>query len=239
MDAFHWKERLASARGFILPPRCLLCAAAGRGGHELCAGCRSMLIRNLSSCGRCAVPLAEPTTVCGRCRQHPRPWADVWVPFAYAWPLDTIEMRFKFGGSLAAGRALSECWMEAGPPPLMPELIVPVPLHGRRLRARGYNQALELARPLARRYRLPLAHDVLCRVRTTQAQTDLDAAARADNVRAAFAVSRVPRQKHVAVVDDVMTTGATLAECVGTLLAAGVERVDVWALARTPLPTLG
>jgi ComF family protein len=158
------------------------------------------------------------------------------VPFAYAWPLDALEGRFKFGGSLAAGRVLSACWMEAGPPPLTPELIMPVPLHTSRLRHRGYNQALELARPLARRYRLPLAHDVLRRVRTTEAQTDLDAGARVANVRAAFAVHRLPAQKHVAIVDDVMTTGATLAECAHVLLAAGVERVDVWALARTPLP---
>ncbi|MGF6711246.1 ComF family protein [Luteibacter sp. W1I16] len=238
MDALPWKERMAQAGRFFLPPRCLLCAASGRGGLELCAGCRSMLIGNVSSCGRCALPLAQPTPECGACRTHPRPWADVWVPFAYAWPLDTLEMRFKFGGSLAAGRVLSACWMEAGPPPLMPELIVPVPLHGRRLRTRGYNQALELARPMARRYRLPLAHDVLCRVRMTDAQTDLDAAARAGNVRGAFAVSRVPPQKHVAVVDDVMTTGATIAECARVLLAVGVERVDVWALARTPLAML-
>jgi ComF family protein len=235
MDAFRWKERLASAGRFLLPSRCLLCAGPGRGGLELCGGCRSMLIGNLSSCGRCAVPLSEPAPECGQCLRHPRPWADVWVPFAYAWPLDTLEMRFKFGGSLAAGRVLSACWMEAGPPPLMPDLIVPVPLHAHRLRSRGYNQALELARPLARRYRLPLAHDVLRRVRTTDAQTDLDATARQDNVRGAFAVSRVPAQKHVAIVDDVMTTGATLAECASALLAAGVERVDVWALARTPL----
>ncbi|HEY4292732.1 MAG TPA: ComF family protein [Luteibacter sp.] len=166
----------------------------------------------------------------------PPPWHDVWVPFVYAWPLDVLESRFKFSGSLVAGRVLSACWLSAGQPPLMPELLVPVPLHTSRLRKRGYNQALELARPLARRFGLPLAHDVLGRARRTGAQTELDAAARATNVRAAFAVQRVPVQKHVAIVDDVMTTGATLAECARALLAAGVERVDVWALARTPLP---
>lgn len=236
MDASRWKDWLAAVGRFVLPPRCLVCAGEGRDRLELCDGCRAGLIRNISCCGRCAVPMPIPTPVCGQCEGTPRPWADIWVPFAYAWPLDTLEGRFKFSGSLAAGRVLSACWMDAGPPPLMPELILPVPLHARRMRARGYNQALELARPLARRYRLPLAHDVLHRVRITDAQSELDAGSRVLNVRDAFAVRRVPVQKHVAIVDDVMTTGATLTECARVLLAAGVERVDVWALARTPSP---
>jgi ComF family protein len=158
------------------------------------------------------------------------------VPFEYAWPLDALEARFKFAGSLAAGRVLSDAWMDEGPPPSLPELLLPVPLHLSRLRSRGYNQALELARPLGRRYRIPVAHDVLYRARKTDAQSELDALARLGNVRGAFAVRRVPTQKHVAIVDDVMTTGATLAECAKALVAAGVERIDVWALARTPLP---
>ena len=236
MDAHRWKAWLAAAGRYVLPPRCLVCAGAGKNALELCDGCRAWLVRNIFCCGRCAVPLVTPAPECAQCLRHERPWADLWVPFIYAWPLDTLEARFKFGGSLAAGRVLSACWIETGPPPLLPELILPVPLHTRRLRARGYNQALELARPLARHYRLPLAHDVLLRERTTEAQTDLDAAGRAANVRDAFTVRRVPVEKHVAIVDDVMTTGATLAECARVLLAAGVERVDVWALARTPLP---
>ena len=237
MDASRLKDLLAAAGRFVLPARCLVCAGAGRGSLELCEGCRACLVSNVSCCGRCAVPMPTPTPACAPCQQTERLWADIWVPFAYAWPLDTLEGRFKFRGSLAAGRVLSTCWMEAGPPPILPELILPVPLHTSRLRARGYNQSLELARPLARRYRVPWAHDVLQRVRTTDAQTDLDAASRVANVRHAFRVRRLPKEKHVAIVDDVMTTGATLAECTRVLLEAGVERVDVWALARTPSPS--
>ncbi|WP_414675099.1 ComF family protein [Luteibacter sp.] len=236
MDASSLKAWLAAAGRFVLPPCCLVCDGSGSGGLDLCDGCRRSLVRNIACCGRCALPLPSTTILCGQCQQMPPPWHDVWVPFVYAWPLDVLESRFKFSGSLVAGRVLSACWLSAGQPPLMPELLVPVPLHTSRLRKRGYNQALELARPLARRFGLPLAHDVLGRARRTGAQTELDAAARATNVRAAFAVQRVPVQKHVAIVDDVMTTGATLAECARALLAAGVERVDVWALARTPLP---
>lgn len=116
----------------------------------------------------------------------------------------------------------------------MPELLLPVPLHLSRLRSRGYNQALELARPLGRRYRIPVAHDVLYRARKTGAQSELDATARLGNVRGAFAVRRVPAQKHVAIVDDVMTTGATLEELARILKRAGASEVSAWVLARTP-----
>jgi len=114
-------------------------------------------------------------------------------------------------------------------------LIVPVPLHRSRLRQRGYNQALELARPLAARLGVPLAHDVLVRSRDTSAQTELDRAARRRNVRGAFHLREaIVLPDHVALFDDVMTTGATLAECARLLKRAGVRRVDAWALARAP-----
>ena len=236
MDASYPVGRwLAAAARFALPPRCLVCGDEGEAFRELCRACRLSLPRNLACCGRCAVPLPIALPECDACRKGPRPWADIWVPFEYGFPLDSLEARFKFAGSLAAGRVLSGCWVDAGPPPSMPELILPVPLHVSRLRSRGYNQALELARPLARRFGVPMAHDVLVRARRTGAQSELSAEARAGNVRAAFAVERVPRESHVAIVDDVMTTGATVGECAKALLAAGVRRVDVWALARTPL----
>jgi ComF family protein len=180
--------------------------------------------------------MAYPVPECGQCQQVERPWADLWVPFVYAWPLDGLETRFKFSGSLVAGRVLAECWLDTGQPPTTPELLLPVPLHTSRLRARGYNQAIELARVLSRRLGIPMRHDVLVRRIRTQAQTELDATTRAHNVRGAFVVRHAPTQRHVALVDDVMTTGATLGECARVLLDAGVERVDVWALARTPAP---
>ena len=114
-----------------------------------------------------------------------------------------------------------------------PQALVPVPLHPARLRQRGYDQALELARRLARLGGLPVRADALRRVRATAAQTRLDAAARQRNLQAAFAVrAGVTLPAHVALVDDVMTTGATLHACARVLLAAGVRRVDAWCIAR-------
>ena len=234
MDALA--RPLSRLHAWLLPWRCLLCGDAGADGLDLCAACAAELPRNTNCCTRCALPLPNPTPLCGACQRKPPPWQAAWAPFRYGWPLDRLEARYKFGRELAAGRTLGALW-KALPPPVRPALILPVPLHRARLRERGYNQALELARPLGRALGIPVRHDLLQRPRATAAQTELDAAARRRNVRGAFAVrpdAALPA--HVVVLDDVMTTGATLAECARVLRRAGVARVDVWALARAPSP---
>ncbi|HEX7348310.1 MAG TPA: ComF family protein [Rhodanobacteraceae bacterium] len=218
-----------------LPSRCLLCGARGHGRLSLCAACAAEMPRNEVCCTRCALPLVAPAALCGRCQKHAPPSDAAWVPFRYEWPLAPLEARFKFGADLAAGRTLSALWAASPTPMELPDVIVPVPLHHSRLRRRGYNQALELARPVAQYLGVPLLRDALRRVRATGAQTDLNAIQRRRNVRGAFAVSAADRlPSHVAVLDDVFTTGATLGECARVLKRAGVTRVDVWALARAP-----
>ena len=225
-------ERLQPA---LLPWRCLLCAAAGTKGMDLCASCMKDMPRNASCCARCALPLPLAAAMCGQCLRRAPPWHGAWAPFRYGWPLDRLETRFKFGDDLAAGRTLAALWRSEPVPPDLPALIVPVPLHRSRLRQRGYNQALELARPLAAALNLPVERDLLLRTRDTSAQTELDRTARRRNVRGAFRVrAAAARPDHLALRDDVMTTGATLAECTRLLRRAGVRRVDVWALARAP-----
>jgi len=235
MDALikSWRR----LRHFVLPLRCLLCGAAGADGIDLCADCAAELPRNRSCCMRCALPLATPAQLCGECQRHAPPWDAAWAPFRYGWPLDRLESRYKFGADLAAGRVLSTLWRREPCPVDLPQLLLTVPLHRSRLRRRGYNQALELARPLARSLGVPLHHDALQRIRQTDAQTELDALGRRRNVRGAFALrADITLPAHVAILDDVMTTGATLAECARVLRRAGVSRVDVWALARAPSP---
>jgi ComF family protein len=226
-----------SLRDWLLPLRCLLCGAPGENGVDLCAACAAELPRNHSCCARCALPLPVPAALCGECQRRAPPWQAAWAPFRYGWPLDRLESRFKFGRDLAAGRALAMLWQRATMPLPKPDLLLPVPLHRARLRQRGYNQALELAKLLARQLAVPLRHDALVRSRGTAAQTELDAVARRRNVHDAFMVrAGIALPAYVAIVDDVMTTGATLAECARVLKRAGVQRVDVWALARAPSP---
>lgn len=228
-------RRLVAA---LLPPRCLLCGDAGSQGRDLCAGCHADLPRNTCCCARCALPLQHPAGECGNCLQHEPEFASAWVPFLYTHPLDLLEARFKFRRNLAAGRVLADLLVNAARMQLrgpLPERLLCVPLHAERLRERGFNQALELARPLAQALALPLDARSLVRTRATRAQTGLDARARRQNLGKAFEF-RSPEAppRHVALLDDVMTTGTTLGECARVLRRAGVVRVDVWALARAP-----
>lgn len=230
-----WRSVAGLWQGVLLPYRCLLCGAPGADGLDLCRDCAAELPRNGSCCQRCALPLPQLVALCGQCQRHPPPWQRAWVPFRYAWPLDRLEAGFKFAGDLAAGRVLASLWQREPGPGERPELLLPVPLHAGRLRTRGYNQALELARPLARALGVPLAGAALQRTRATLAQTELGALARRRNLRGAFVATERTWPAHVALLDDVMTTGATLREACRALQRAGVRRVDVWALARAPV----
>lgn len=255
LKAWSWVDGVISAGlRAALPSRCLLCAAAGTERRDLCAACAADLKRNTICCERCALPLEYPAAQCGSCLQREPPFASSWAPFVYAHPLDLLEARFKFRADLAAGRVLAELMIESARTHFamnnsissatgvsglskvrLPDLLLCVPLHHKRLRERGYNQALELARPLAKALSIPFAAEALQRTRHTDAQTGLDAKARRRNLRGAFALQpNLVLPPHVAIIDDVMTTGTTLRECAQLLQRAGVIRVDVWALARAP-----
>lgn len=219
----------------LCPPRCLVCGESAAPGADLCRACADALPWNAAACERCALPLAAPAPACGACLQAPPPLDAVHAAFRYAAPLDRLLPRFKFHRDLAAGRLLSEAMAARFQALQRPDALLPVPLHRERLRRRGYDQALELARPLAHALQLPLRTDLLRRQRATRAQSELDAAARRRNLRGAFAVEDgLPVPAHVALVDDVMTTGATLHAAARALRKAGVARVEAWVCARVP-----
>lgn len=228
--------RLVAGMQRHVSSRCLLCGGRGQPGLDLCPACMNDLPRNRICCSRCALPLPYPAAECGACLKHPPPWQSAWVPWRYAWPLDRLEARYKFSADLAAGRTLVKLWQQLSPPQ-RPQAIIPIPLHRTRQRQRGYDQVLQLARPLARRLHLPLITDVLQRRAPTAAQSELNAVARRRNVRGAFTVREgAALPAHVALLDDVLTTGATMGECTRVLRRAGVQRVDAWALARVAAP---
>jgi ComF family protein len=174
--------------------------------------------------------------LCVNCQKHPPPFHHVLAPFTYHYPFNVLIPRFKFHQDLAAGRVMAEVFAGAISRDALPKALVPVPLHLSRLRQRGFDQALVLAKTLSTQLRIPVHANGLKRVRFTEAQSDLDAKARLQNCRGAFVVRAVPIPAHVALVDDVMTTGATVRECTQVLLNAGVKRVDVWVMARVALP---
>ena len=219
----------------LLAPRCLVCAEPGADGLDLCAECLASLPWNRHACRCCGLPLAQAADHCGRCLKSPPPFAGTQAVLRYEFPLDRLLPRFKFHGDLAAGALLGTLMVRGLAAAPRPQALLPVPLHPARLRERGYDQALELARALSAADGPPVCRDRLFRVRATAAQSRLGAGSRRRNVRGAFAVrAGSPLPAHVALVDDVMTTGATVRECARTLLAAGVRRVDVWVMARAP-----
>ncbi len=245
MRAVDGKLRLAARNlgALLWPPRCLLCGDAGEGGRDLCAACLASLPWNRAACARCALPLPlpelAPAHACGACLRRPPPVDATHAVFVYGFPVDRLLPRLKFHGGLAAGRLLTQLAAVHFAGQLAeserPEALVPVPLHHGRLRSRGYDQALELARPLARQLGLPLRDDLLNRVRATAPQSRLDAKARRGNLRHAFDVrAHASLPAHVALFDDVMTTGATLHAAARALRKAGVQRVDAWVCARVP-----
>ncbi|MEP6940450.1 MAG: ComF family protein [Rudaea sp.] len=228
----------------LLPTRCLLCGACGDAPRDLCVACAGDLVRNRHACARCALPLSMDAPLCGECLARPPPFDAAFAPFEYAHPLDLLLTGLKFGRSLAAGRVLADLWAHAirnaladGSVAALPDVLVPIPLHRDRLRERGYNQALELARALGRDLGVPVVTNLLRRDRPTPAQTGLDAAARRRSLRGAFSfvpIAGKPLPTRIALVDDVMTTGATIRECARVLRKSGAARIEAWALARAP-----
>jgi len=223
-------KKTATARWW--PQDCVLCLAPAC--DAVCAPCEAALPWLGHACAVCALPLAADGT-CGACAVHPPAFDASLACFEYRFPVDRLVQRFKFAGDLATGRWLAAC-MSRRMRGAQADLVVVPPLARPRLRQRGFNQALELARPVARSLGIGCAASALVRVRETQPQPGLHRDERARNLRAAFRCDARVQGLHVAVVDDVVTTGATGQEIARVLKQAGATRVSLWALARTPAP---
>jgi len=222
------------------PSLCAVCHGWGRG--RVCADCLDRFAAPVPRCRRCALPLAAPVAVCGTCLTTAPPFDAALAAVDYRPPWDRLVTAFKFHGALDLAAVFADAIVgaERRRAAARPALVLPVPLAAARGRERGYNQAWELARRVARRLDLVAEPDLLLRLRETAHQLALPLVERAGNVRGAFAVE--PRRRaelrgrHVAVVDDVMTTASTAAEIAGVLKQAGVATVEIWVLARTPRP---
>jgi ComF family protein len=233
---------LRRARSHLLPivwsPRCILCGGPGQGpDQDLCRECEADLPRNDHCCSVCAEILqgGAADLICGACvRKTPR--FDIGLaPYRYAYPLDHLVRRLKYSGEVVNGRVLAEVFVRAVASNRIrqwPQLLLPVPLGDARFRRRGYNQALELATHVSRRLQIPLDSGTLIRTRETLEQAGLDRRARRKNLRGAFAIRRELNARHVAIMDDVVTTGSTANEIARVLKRAGVETIEVWAIAR-------
>lgn len=221
-------------QSWLLPVTCLLCGAHTRRVSGLCRGCEHSLPYLTQTCPTCAAPSYHPSAACGHCQRH-RPKFDRAVALMhYRNPVDRLIPNLKYHGHLHLARHLGELMtvrlmLRPAPPP---DCLIPVPLHPTRLRLRGYNQALEIARPIAHRLKIPLEIDAVRRIRATPAQALLPLHERARNVRGAFVTRTRFDGLRVAIVDDVMTSGHTANSLAQCLRRAGAQDIEVWVVAR-------
>lgn len=234
----QWLRTMAHA---LLPSSCALCG--GRCEGAVCPPCHAQFVTPATRCARCANPVgsADAGRECAACLKE-RPAYDATVAGAdYLAPLDQLVLQLKFGGKLALAPWFAQVLRDAVIDSrgfALPNVLCPVPLGRQRLAERGFNQALEMARPLARSLGVPLAARLAIRARDTLAQSGVAPDQRGKNIRHAFAVApealAMVRGQHVGVVDDVMTSGHTLHELAATLKANGAARVSNFVFARTP-----
>ncbi len=251
-------SRVAQA---LLPSRCLCCGGTGSIRWQvLCEACADDLLPRATSrparCDCCGLSLpgndstdstdgndtpAAQAIRCGRCLSDPPAFDDSTILTDYAPPIDTLIHDLKFRARLPLARAFGHLLLRAASPGTVDlsraDLLLPVPLSSARLEQRGFNQAVEIARPLAQAWQLPLATEVCVRLRDTPAQTGLPLAQRRVNMRGAFAVRQRAAidGRHVVLIDDVMTTGHTLNELAACLKRHGAACVSNLVVARTPL----
>jgi ComF family protein len=241
-QGFSRRRWLGKLMQWVLPARCIACGNNASWGNasaplDLCPACCALLPLNRLACRGCAIPL--PTThtelLCGRCLVKPPRYQASFCAYQYGYPLQHLIRHLKYHAALPHAQVLgsllasylierhTESW---------PDCFVPVPLHSARYRSRGYNQVIELGRYVERGLQLEMRTDLVARKRNTVEQAGLSRRARRSNLRRAFFVTSTILPKHIALLDDVITTGSTVNELSRVFKKAGAERIEVWGLAR-------
>lgn len=241
--AAWWRQALARpVADILLAQSCALCQLPSAAA-PICAACAQDLpVLSETRCPQCALPLSAPQNACPDCARHRPHFDTAHAAWAYDFPIDSLIRDFKYGHHLYLGGFFAEHLARVLALGLSttrqprPDLIVPMPLHPNRLRTRGFNQAAEIARHLAKHLDIPCAFHALIRVHDTPPQAGLHRDERWRNLVGAFACTQPLTDKRILLVDDVLTTGASLSACADILRSAGASRVDVAVVARTPEP---
>lgn len=229
---------------WLLPSTCILCDSLTRNTQNLCQLCQQDLPILPHSCQQCADFLLSSTInpannllKCGNCLKNPPAYDQTYALFPYQSPINHLITKLKFQHQLSHARILGELlanriqtqWYWNKP---LPDLIIPIPLHPLRLRERGFNQALEIARPIAKALAIPIDFQGVKRIKNTRAQSGLLAEERKRNIAQAFSITRDYSNLTIAILDDVITTGHTVRECCRMLKNQGAARIHVWCCAR-------
>lgn len=218
-----------------LPQRCILCDAADA-GSQVCSACDADFpYASGARCTICAIPLPL-AEICGECLQTPPAFDSAQAVFDYAYPIDSLLGAYKFAGQLALAQLFAQKIVTRLDCEILPDIIVAMPLHAERLKQRGFNQALEIAKIVGRALAIRVDSTSCARVRATPAQVGLRREERLKNMRGAFTCTADVAGQRIAVIDDVMTSGASVNSLSEVLRRAGAKHIDVWLVARTGLP---
>jgi ComF family protein len=232
---------------FLLPPGCSLCGGPGLSRDlislDICEACMNELPWINHACSICGHATDSATgPICGQCLRNPPRYDHSFIPLHYQLPVNHFIISLKFRQKLHFARLLAQLFIlqlemrqQNGLTLPMPDALLPVPLHPRRIRQRGYNQSIEISRFLSRQLKIPVLNRVLIRTRHTLPQSDLPAEQRKANIKGAFSCKEMTLPEHVAIVDDVLTTGQTVNEIARVLRRAGVKHVSVWTMAYASL----
>jgi ComF family protein len=221
---------------YLLPPTCILCGNSGHNSQDICPACLSDLKRNIHCCYRCAetFEVAPPTPqLCGRCLKKSPAFDETYAPFIHESSIRYLIATLKFNKQYKNARLLGyllATYIEKTTE--IPELIIPVPLHKKRHQERGFNQSIEIAKTAGKILNIPVDAHLCTRIRDTPHQIELPAKQRRKNVKNAFVVTNPTDLQHVAILDDVITTGSTTNEVAKALKKAGIVKVDVWGCAK-------
>ncbi len=215
----------------LFPQQCIICQQSSE-GPIFCCACLAGLPRMQTACGSCALPVTTTRSLCGRCQKKPPPVDLAKTLFYYQPPITQAIFQLKFSGKIRFAKFFGSLLTKAiSKENLQADFLVPVPLHKKRLRERGFNQAIELAKPISKALNIPICRQIK-RITNTPTQIKLNAKQRQKNIRNAFSTKQSFKNKRLIIIDDVVTTTATTHELAKLLKKNGAKMVAVFSVAR-------
>ncbi len=239
MKDIHIQKVLVSkVLNFFFPPTCSICKITSDTSINLCSNCKNNMKINSCCCDICGEPLSNNTQdkiICGKCLNLTPYFDHVFSPFIYENNISQIIQQLKYGRKLANSHILAEVFLSElrNATEIMPEALIPVPIHKSKIKKRGYNQSIEIFHHVAKQLHIPFEKTCCQKIKNTDSQSTLSAKERQNNIKNSFKIIKPVNYKHVAIVDDVITTGATANELSRLIKQHGVARVDIWACARS------
>ena len=219
----------------FLPGTCILCESPSHRTLDLCTSCELELPWLNNQCLLCGIPLPEGNAICGKCLLIKPAFTRCYSAFIYEYPIDRLILEFKTNHKLAIGKILATLLAESFPEGFTPpDLLIPIPLHKSSYRKRGFNQSIEIAEVLSDTWSIPIDTRNCRRITRTLEQKSLHADDRIRNMRGAFTIDESYNGQRIAIVDDVVTTGATVSEFARLIMSEGAGSAEVICLARTP-----